>query len=193
MIVGPPAVPLLTTGTVCYPSNSNVFAMSARGKGVLFVMGSWMALSDQYYELEENPKLFGFIVRRAQKPSEYSFPSMKAHAMEADPSKRAIPNIEALSEKLLSCVQETPSISHNFMNNFHNNVFEANFNMLPEALKTFDKLNVPYAPLKLIPPIYETPMLGLTPSVFPTILVELDPPKLELFDLDDEFANQEFA
>lgn len=34
-------------------------------------------------------------------------------------------------------------------------------------------------------------MLGLTPSTFPPVLVDLEPPKLELFDLDDEFANQE--
>lgn len=34
-------------------------------------------------------------------------------------------------------------------------------------------------------------MLGLTPSVFPPVLIELEPPKLELFNLDDEFANQE--
>ena len=32
-------------------------------------------------------------------------------------------------------------------------------------------------------------MLGLTPSVFPPVLIELEPPKLELFNLDDEFAN----
>jgi len=63
--------------------------------------------------------------------------------------------------------------------------------MLPESLKLYEKLNVKREPLKLINPIFETPMLGLTPSVFPPILMELDAPKLELFDLDDEFANQE--
>ena len=62
--------------------------------------------------------------------------------------------------------------------------------MLPESLKLYEKLNVKREPLRLINPIFETPMLGLKPSVFPPILVELDPPKLELFDLDDEFANQ---
>ena len=34
-------------------------------------------------------------------------------------------------------------------------------------------------------------MLGLTPATFPPILSDIEPPKLELFDLDDEFANQE--
>lgn len=52
-------------------------------------------------------------------------------------------------------------------------------------------MNVPYGPLKLIPPSLEAPMLGLTPAVFPPILIDIEPPKLELFDLDDEFANPE--
>lgn len=34
-------------------------------------------------------------------------------------------------------------------------------------------------------------MLGLTPSVFPPILEDIEPPWLELFDLDDEFADKE--
>ncbi len=43
----------------------------------------------------------------------------------------------------------------------------------------------------MIFPIFETPMLGLTPAVFPPILEEIEPPRLELFDLDDEFADKE--
>lgn len=34
-------------------------------------------------------------------------------------------------------------------------------------------------------------MLGLTPATFPPILEELEPPRLELFDLDDEFAEKD--
>ena len=32
-------------------------------------------------------------------------------------------------------------------------------------------------------------MSGLKPTVFPPILLDLDPPELELFNLDDDFAN----
>lgn len=70
-------------------------------------------------------------------------------------------------------------------------MFKAGFDLLPETIKLYEKLSVKHEPLRLIPPIFETPMLGLTPSTFPPILVDLEPPKLELFDLDDEFANQE--
>ena len=44
--------------------------------------------------------------------------------------------------------------------------------------------------MSLIPPQFETPMLGLVPAVFPPILRELQTPNLELFDLDEEFASE---
>ena len=62
--------------------------------------------------------------------------------------------------------------------------------MVPEALRLYKQLEMKHEPLTLIPPQFETPMLGLVPAVFPPILSELAPPKLELFDLDDEFADQ---
>ena len=74
---------------------------------------------------------------------------------------------------------------------FDTSLYKVNFDLLPESIKLYDKLQVKHEPLKLISPIFDTPMLGLTPSVFPPILIELEPPKLELFNLDDEFANQE--
>ena len=39
--------------------------------------------------------------------------------------------------------------------------------------------------------MFETPLLGLSPAVFPPILFECDSPALELFDLDDEFADSD--
>ena len=51
-------------------------------------------------------------------------------------------------------------------------------------------MGVKHDTLTLIPPQFETPMLGLMPATFPPILRELPPPNLELFDLDDEFASE---
>lgn len=51
-------------------------------------------------------------------------------------------------------------------------------------------MDVTHEPLTLIPPTFETPMPSLEPAVFPPSLKELEPPNLELFDLDDHFANQ---
>ena len=62
--------------------------------------------------------------------------------------------------------------------------------MIPESIKCFEQLGVKHETLTLIPPQFETPMLGLMPATFNPILRELPPPNLELFDLDDEFASE---
>mmetsp|Transcript_16735 Transcript_16735/g.14657 ORF Transcript_16735/g.14657 Transcript_16735/m.14657 type:complete len:115 (+) Transcript_16735:965-1309(+) len=54
----------------------------------------------------------------------------------------------------------------------------------------YKQMDVTKEPLTLIPPTFETPMPSLEPAVFPPSLKELDPPNLELFDLDDHFANE---
>lgn len=188
-----PAVPLLSTGSVCFPVNSCVFAQTTSGSGNVFVIGSWQVFADTYYDAEENSKLFEFILTYVKRDlSMRPFQPEKDLVFDSVNTGKSVPNIEALAEKLKNCIQESPDISHNFLSQFKHKLFEANFNHLPEALELYKKMNIPYGPLKLISPIFETPMLGLTPSVFPPILVDLEPPKLELFDLDDEFANQEF-
>ena len=187
-----PAVPLLNSGTVCYPVNACVLAFCRKGQGAVFVAGSWRLFSDAYLEQEENAKLFDFAMNLVAQPDAGGFFTPdKGVPVEAFNTKSSVPNIEALAEKLKSCIQETPDISHNFLTKFESKLFEANFDHLPASLKLFDQLSVPYGPLKLIPPVFETPMLGLTPSVFPPLFIDLEPPKLELFDLDDEFADQE--
>ena len=179
------------------PASTSLFTSVVRDTatlqaGTLFVLGSWQMFSDSYFDAEENAKVLDFILTMARKDRNAKpFQPEKETVAESPVSRTCVPNIEALSERLKSCIQESPDISQDFLSQFKHKLFEANFSHLPEALDLFTKLSIPYGQLRLISPIFETPMLGLTPSVFPPILVELEPPKLELFDLDDEFANQE--
>lgn len=73
---------------------------------------------------------------------------------------------------------------------FNQDLFKFDTNLVPEAIKLFPEMDVKHEPLTLIPPTFETPMPSLEPAVFPPSLQELDPPALELFDLDDHFANE---
>ncbi len=73
---------------------------------------------------------------------------------------------------------------------FNQDLFTFDTNLVPEAISLYKSLDVNHEPLTLIPPTFETPMPSLEPAVFPPSLKELDPPNLELFDLDDHFANQ---
>ena len=54
----------------------------------------------------------------------------------------------------------------------------------------FKDLDVVHQHLTLIPPTFETPMPALQAAIFPPSLKELDPPPLDLFDLDEHFANE---
>ena len=53
------------------------------------------------------------------------------------------------------------------------------------------KLDIEPGPLQLIRPKFETPMPPLTPALFPPAMPDPEPPRLELFDLDAEFAPAE--
>ena len=189
LLVKEPSIPILSSGTVCYPSNSAVMAVHNHPSGgKLFVMGSWQILNDNYIDKEENSKIIDFILKYVM---ENDFDPDTELAINDFGHKRTVPNVEAMSERLKCAIQESSDISTNFINRFDCNLYRLNFDLLPDALSLYPRLGLKKEPLGLIPPIFETPMLGLTPAVFPPILVELEPPKVQLFDLDDEFANQE--
>lgn len=73
---------------------------------------------------------------------------------------------------------------------FNQELFKFDTNLVPEVKTLFKDIDVKHEPLTLIPPTFETPMPSLEPAVFPPSLKELDPPNLELFDLDEQFANE---
>ena len=56
--------------------------------------------------------------------------------------------------------------------------------------RAFKQLNVKHEPLTLITPQFETPLPPLQPAVFPPQFRELEPPKLDLFDLDEQFSSE---
>lgn len=95
-----------------------------------------------------------------------------------------------MAEKLKSCLQESEDLPRDFTVLYDELLFKYDTNLIPESLALYDQLNVKHEVLTLIPPQFETPMLGLQPAVFPPILRELPPPNLELFDLDEEFAQE---
>lgn len=87
-------------------------------------------------------------------------------------------------------MQESEELPKDFTILFSQDLFRFDTNLVPEAILMYKKMDVVKEPLTLIPPTFETPMPQLEPAVFPPSLKELDPPALELFDLDDHFANE---
>jgi intraflagellar transport protein 52 len=87
-------------------------------------------------------------------------------------------------------LQESEELPKDFTLLFNQELFKFDTHLVPEAVKLFPEMDVKHEPLTLIPPTFETPMPSLEPAVFPPSLQELDPPNLELFDLDENFANE---
>jgi hypothetical protein len=60
--------------------------------------------------------------------------------------------------------------------------------MIPMIAKLYNELSLKNEPLSLIRPDFEVPCPPLHPAVFEPRMIELASPPLDLFDLDDEFA-----
>jgi len=101
-----------------------------------------------------------------------------------------VPDVAEMAEKLKSCLQESEELPRDFTTLFATGLFKFDTNLIPEAVKLYDQVHVKHDILTLIPPQFETPMLGLVPAVFPPVLRELPAPNLEQFDLDEEFASE---
>lgn len=72
------------------------------------------------------------------------------------------------------------------------NLFKIDNNLVPEALELYNTLNVKHDLLSIIPPQFETPLPPLQLAVFDPIIKDFPNPKLELFDLDGEFASEKY-
>lgn len=180
-----PAIPILTSGPMSYPCDRPIMA-AYQGAGKLLVVGSTEIFSDEYFEKEENQKLFDFVLKFFF-TKEVEFDRRNASI---DPDYKPAPDIAELSEKLKSCLQESEELPKDVTTLFDSNLFKFDIDQIPEAVKLYEQMGVKHEPLTLIVPQFETPLLGLQPAVFPPIPRELPPPPLELFDLDEEFASE---
>jgi len=184
-----PAHAILSSGPLSYPINRPVGAVYVNkgGKGKLAVLGSVEIFSDEYYDKEENSKLFDFLLKFFF-TNEVEFEFQKEDHEFAE--YQYVPEVAEMSEKLKSCLQESEELPRDFTTLFDTGLFKFDTHLIPEAITLFELLHVKHDMLTLIPPQFETPMLGLVPAVFPPILRELPAPNLELFDLDEEFASE---
>ena len=182
---------IFNSGIIAYPLNRPLCAVttSKSGKGKLCVIGSLRFIDNDYIDKEENRKvmeglikwLLGLINPQITIPSkvvdinEYTY----------------IPNIISLSDKVKSCLEEAKEPPRNFNDLFDMNMFKIDNNLVPEAIALYDKLNVKHETLSIIPPQFETPLPPLQLAVFDPIIKDFPVPNLELFDLDEQFANEQ--
>ena len=194
--VAKPAVPLLSSGFVAYPLNRPVLAVSNvigsdKKVGKLCVLGSAEIFSDDWLLKEENNKLQDILFNWL-KGNDQVGDLLERVTEDAEFNEKydQIPDIEALSERLRSCLQESEEVSKNLTTLFEDDLFSFNTNMIPQTVNLYKELRVKHEPLSLIPPQFECPQPDLQPAVFPPALREPPPPALDQFDLDEHFASE---
>lgn len=186
-----PAFPLLSTGPVSYPTDRPVLAgyVDRNKGGKVLVCGSLRMFSDEFLKNEDNSKILNGIMRYLGS-NDIQLSDVKKKEDNDTTEYARVPDTAALASKVRSWLQESEDLPKDFTVLFNQDLFKFDTHLVPETIKMFKEMDVKHEPLTLIPPTFETPMPSLEPAVFPPSLKELDPPNLELFDLDEQFANE---
>ncbi|TMW69268.1 hypothetical protein Poli38472_001424 [Pythium oligandrum] len=194
-----PAAPILSTGFISFPVNRPVAAVwqeggvsapsSAVKSGRLAVFGSAHWLTDEWIEKEENGKLQEVIFRWLLKDKGIQWNPVDTEDPDLAEYNR-LPDTQALSERLRSCMQESEELPKDFTRLFDSSLFKFDTSLIPEAVALYKELGVKHEPLTLIPPQFELPLPPLKPAMFPPTLREPPPPALDQFDLDEHFASE---
>ena len=146
-------------------------------------------LEDEFIDEEDNSKIqdgiFNWLLTEQNQDVENAVKDMP-ELMEYN----HVPDITAMADRLRSCLQESEELPKDFTSLFKDDLFKFDTNLVGESIKMFEELAVKHEPLTLIPPQFECPMPNLKAAVFPPSLKDLPPPSLDMFDLDEQFANE---
>lgn len=185
-----PAIAILSSGPISYPLNRPIGAVYHKpSNGRLCVLGSILAFSDEFLEREKNKQLQDTIFKWLLRANDCDL----SHQYGKEPEfsdYHYIPHTQALADNFKSCLQEAEPLPRDFTQLFDDTLFKFDTNLIPEAIKLYQELGVRHEPLTLIPPQFETPLPALQPGIFAPCLRDCQPPKLDLFDLDEQFASE---
>lgn len=195
-----PSLPLISSRSICFPANrplaavyrhptTAVRAPQQSAAGVLVAIASSRIFHDNYLAKEDNTAFLTAVIK-------ILLNEVKVEINPADDElidqgvKPEIADMESLSLRLKSCLQESEELPADFTTLFDHKMFKFDTSLIPEAVALYNKLNVKHEQLSLIPPQFEVPLPPLQPAVFMPYLREPAPPALDLFDLDQEFATE---
>lgn len=192
--VAPPAVPVLSTGSLAYPANRPIAAIGGKSSAQrsVVILGSSQAFSDKWASKRDNPKLLRILFNYAA-PPEGERPQ-KLHELDAeqpdisDPGPT--PDTVALAWRPRCALQEAPRLPQDFTQLFATTPSGLNLDLVPDASSLYEELGLEGKGLNLIAPQLDTPLPPLQPATFPPQPKELDPPPLELLDLDSHFQDE---
>ena len=144
--------------------------------------------SDDYFDKEENGKFFDVILKWLLTDDQVQLNAMDSHDPEISPYYY-VPNIPSLSAEPRGAFMESDEIPVDFNELFDKTMLKLDISAIPKVMKLYGQLGIKREPLSIVEPRFETPIPPLEMAFFPPLLTETNPPVLELFDLDNEFAS----
>eukprot|EP00054_Salpingoeca_dolichothecata_P015832 m.91851 g.91851 ORF g.91851 m.91851 type:complete len:425 (+) comp21681_c0_seq3:61-1335(+) len=189
LTVQKPAVAVLSSGSVSLPLNRPTCAFHAsKSGGKIAVLGSSHMFQDQYFDKEDNMKIADVLVRWLTSTN------IQLNPIDAEDPDVAdyhfLPDVGKLAERPRVCLQDGEEVPRDFTTLFEHKLYQLDTDKIPQAVRAYSVLNLEHEPLQLISPQFETPLPPLQPAVFPPSFRELQPPALDLFDLDDAFSSE---
>ncbi|CAF1065480.1 unnamed protein product [Didymodactylos carnosus] len=100
------------------------------------------------------------------------------------------PDLIAMSEMLKCSLHDVEELPKDVRKLLDHQLFNLDLSLVPKMIRSYEDLQVKHEPVSLIKPQFEIPMPPLKPAVYPPLFHDVDPPALELFDLEDYFASE---
>ena len=197
----PPSLPILSSGAISFPVKRPIGAVwdasttnSFHGKnrdGKILVLGSSEMFSNDWIDKENNGTILETMIHFLLNNEKAKFDRSKSTKDNRIDEAKTVPDIEALSERLRSCLERHEPLPQDISSSLYGDMLSFSTDLIPDVIDMYSTLKVPKEPLTLIPPEFEVPIPPLRPAVFHAKLKELPAPPLEKFDLDEEFADNE--
>ena len=154
--------------------------------GRVVVVGSSSIFSDSFLKKEGNGQMcntiFQYLLRSTD---QVTFKRMSSSITIEDDQSR--PDIAALANRIKPCLGRLEPLPQDLTKLYcDDNLFGFDTDTVSDLYQAMD---VPREPLQLIQPEFEIVMPPLQPAVF-TPQIELPPPTLELFNLDEECTDR---
>ncbi len=188
-----PAVAVLSTGANVYPYSCVTAAVhETESGGRIAVLGSKAAFSDKYLNMEDNTALLDWVIGYLAHEKDCTINKLDA-ATSSTTEQRRVANTGALAVKPKVAPHALDSLPGNYVALIHNNLklYGGRTDLMPEVSKLYEALDLPRGDIRLIPPQFEAPIPDLEPAVHPPVIIEPYEPKLDLFDLDEELADED--
>ncbi|KAK9509771.1 hypothetical protein O3M35_007009 [Rhynocoris fuscipes] len=189
-----PAVPLFSSGPSSWPINRPVCAITSlsttskvKSGGKICVIGSGHVFADRYLEREDNSQLLNIILTYLTTDDlelnsvDIEDPEVSEYTVVADTC--------SVSERIRGCLMETTEeLPSDYLSLFKtNSMYWVGLDHVSKVIAAYSTLDVPHGTLNLATPAFDDAYPKLEAAVFPPRFIDLGPPALELYDLQEEF------